>query len=162
MVNLVLFILGTRAGLPEYSERAGNVAEKDPITFKLFSNPWNYLCQPEYMVPGHTAGEEQQVCFSVGDGTPCKTGGTGGIPYGICIDGTCTADGDACSYLAENYPAHFGSERPGGTKALDAYRCMDPPLPPDENAVIVLECLKQKDLCQDSKQKCCGEVQVVR
>lgn len=144
MINMVLFIMGTQIAKPLYDTSEGGVGEKQgkTITFKLFGNPWNYLCEPKFIpnvAPETDTDKEkaagQRVCFSRGDGTFCSTKELGGsIAYGICLEGECRCVNteecsedtrqpvggrdyqDVCDYLSQQYGPFFG-ERDNPYKA---------------------------------------------
>ena len=189
MINLVLFILGTKAGDTLYDTNNQNPAEpigSGPITFKLFGRPWNYLCEPtdEHLSANEIIRKNQRECFGRGDGTPCTptaqpNGGENNKYAGVCIEGTCKGDGDdggygsACEYLAEKFPEYFGGtgSRQGIADPYRVYKCMD------NEGVLKMEgeikgngqdtytyeadCLKEPFLCANDF-KCCGVIQVAK
>ena len=186
LVNVILFGFGTQVGYKLYEDP--NTLEvpagSRQKTFKLFGNPWNYICDPGYgdlkKLAGETAaGWNQAVCFSRGDGTPCDygIGDKDGklvekIPYGgICLQGVCSQDtryADACEYLALTYQEYFGN---GGARAtLEPYRCWTKDQIKNRNQEqsikdrkLFYDCLSDTNLCPRNSGSedlfCCGPVQ---
>jgi len=177
LVNVILFGFGTQVGKQLYKDE-DVIAQKLPdrqITFKLFGNPWNYICDPKYGDLANLADYNQRVCFSRGDGTPCDykaEGSTDISPFGgICLQGVCSQDtryADACEYLALTYQEYFGN---GGARAtLEPYRCWTKDQIKNRNQEqsikdrkLFYDCLSDTNLCPRNSGSedlfCCGPVQ---
>src|SRR3989339_218489 len=156
LVNFVLFGLGTAGGSP--SEVANANGQK--VTFKIFCNPWDYVCEPPL---GST--DPDLACFSRGVGTPCKLASGTNTLWGHCDEnGTCFNE-DACTFLANNddYQDYFGNT--GQRQGLDAYSCVqitdvkrkreEAAGPDPNNPKLEYDCLEDETLCREG-QYCCG------
>lgn len=177
LVNVILFAFGTRLGSQLYKDQdviAQDLPDRQ-ITFKLFGNPWNYICDPNFgdlKKLADTAGYNQAVCFSRGDGTPCK-GKTGAVVFdGICIQGVCRSDSpytNACIYLVDTYPEYFGTGGARGKAKLGSYSCLSKGEVKDFNEGLkdtwmFYDCLSDTNLCPADGTGgvdlyCCGPVQ---
>lgn len=123
MANMTLFIMGTQLSKRTYDPALAAPMQGRTIVFKLFGNPWNYICEPESI--GNVAQDKelaaaQRVCFSRGDGTPCSTTALGGtIIYGICEEGKCTCPSTEVPTTAEDQaqqPPLCPEKEVGGTR----------------------------------------------
>jgi hypothetical protein len=178
MVNMIFFWLGTPAGTPLFTHPdtiADTTSGEESVTFKLFGNPWNYLCEADI----EYANPNQKVCFGRGDGTPCKIaeGKETTGHWGYCVKGVCDRDDqNVCDYLVTTYPEYFGSI--GERAALGSYKCQPKP----ENYPKItkggkvdekkqLDCITEPNLCNNINTStpgcttpencyCCGEVYV--
>ena len=156
LINLVLYILTTPTK-DEFDPQSGEDIN-EPAGYKIFGNPWNYLCAPGQDVK--SGNYNQQICFSRGDGSPCKgeilddKGTTTNKSYnGLCLGGTCVCNSsegdvckdveksvynDACNYLEVTYTAYF-----------EDYTCREPK--------SLLNCINDSTLCPNNPNTlCCG------